>query len=89
MDITAYRLREMREKIGLSQREVAERIGVTRAAYNKYECEQVNRFADLMNCPRYLAFRRTIFSAKMRLSLKMLSMKSIRVLTLKLKSTSA
>lgn len=38
MDITAYRLREMREKIGLSQREVAERIGVTRAAYNKYEC---------------------------------------------------
>ena len=38
MDITAYRLRELREKIGLSQREVAERIGVTRAAYNKYEC---------------------------------------------------
>ncbi|MBR6012921.1 MAG: helix-turn-helix transcriptional regulator [Selenomonadaceae bacterium] len=38
MDITAYRLRELREKKGLSQREVAERIGVTRAAYNKYEC---------------------------------------------------
>ena len=38
MDITAYRLRELRGKIGLSQREVAERIGVTRAAYNKYEC---------------------------------------------------
>lgn len=38
MEITAYRLRELREKFGLSQREVAERIGVTRAAYNKYEC---------------------------------------------------
>ncbi len=37
MDITAYRLRELREKIGLSQREVAKKIGVTRAAYNKYE----------------------------------------------------
>ena len=38
MDITAYRLRELREKKGLSQREVAHLIGVTRAAYNKYEC---------------------------------------------------
>ena len=38
MNITAYRLRELREKKGLSQREVAEIIGVTRAAYNKYEC---------------------------------------------------
>lgn len=38
MNITAYRLRELREKKGLSQREVAQQIGVTRAAYNKYEC---------------------------------------------------
>lgn len=37
MNITAYRLRKLREDNGLSQREVAERIGVTRAAYNKYE----------------------------------------------------
>jgi len=38
MDITAYRLRNLREKKGLSQREVAEILGITRAAYNKYEC---------------------------------------------------
>ena len=38
MNITAYRLRELREKKGLSQREVAHLIGVTRAAYNKYGC---------------------------------------------------
>jgi transcriptional regulator with XRE-family HTH domain len=37
MNITAYRLRTLRESMGLSQREVAERIGMTRAAYNKYE----------------------------------------------------
>ncbi len=37
MNITAYRLRILREAKGLSQREVAERIGMTRAAYNKYE----------------------------------------------------
>ncbi|WP_369683179.1 helix-turn-helix domain-containing protein [Selenomonas ruminantium] len=35
MNITAYRLRTLRESMGLSQREVAERIGITRAAYNK------------------------------------------------------
>lgn len=37
MNITAYRLRTLREAKGLSQREVAERIGMTRTAYNKYE----------------------------------------------------
>ena len=37
MNITACRLRSLREQKGLSQREVAERIGMTRAAYNKYE----------------------------------------------------
>ncbi len=37
MNITASRLRMLREAKGLSQREVAERIGMTRAAYNKYE----------------------------------------------------
>ena len=38
MNITALRLRALREKKGLSQRDVAQQIGVTRAAYNKYEC---------------------------------------------------
>lgn len=38
MNITAFRLRSLREEKGLSQKEVAQRIGVTRAAYNKYEC---------------------------------------------------
>lgn len=37
MNITAFRLRSLREKRGLSQKDVAQRIGVTRAAYNKYE----------------------------------------------------
>lgn len=37
MNITSYRLRSLREAKGLSQREVAERIGMTRTAYNKYE----------------------------------------------------
>ncbi len=37
MNITSYRLRALREAKGLSQREVAERIGMTRTAYNKYE----------------------------------------------------
>ena len=37
MNITAYRLRMLREAKGMSQREVAERIGMTRTAYNKYE----------------------------------------------------
>lgn len=38
MNITACRLRALREDKGLSQREVALRLGITRAAYNKYEC---------------------------------------------------
>ena len=38
MNITALRLRSLREKKGLSQRDVAQMIGITRAAYNKYEC---------------------------------------------------
>ncbi|MBR3623570.1 MAG: helix-turn-helix transcriptional regulator [Selenomonadaceae bacterium] len=38
MNITALRLRDLREKKGLSQNDVAKLIGVTRAAYNKYEC---------------------------------------------------
>ena len=37
MNITAQRLRKLREQKGLSQREVAESIGMTRTAYNKYE----------------------------------------------------
>ena len=38
MNIIACRLRALREDKGLSQREVAHRLGITRAAYNKYEC---------------------------------------------------
>ncbi len=37
MNITAYRLRILRETKGLSQKKVAEYLGVTRAAYNQYE----------------------------------------------------
>lgn len=37
MNITAQRLRELREAKGLSQGEVAELIGVTRTAYLHYE----------------------------------------------------
>ena len=37
MDITAYRLRALREAKGLSQQKVAKYLGITRTAYNKYE----------------------------------------------------
>jgi transcriptional regulator with XRE-family HTH domain len=50
MDVVAYRLRELRIKKGLSQREVAEMLGITRAAYNKYECgasKPIRRLDDL------------------------------------------
>ena len=36
MNLIAYRLRKLRESKGLSQQKVAEFLGVTRAAYNKY-----------------------------------------------------
>lgn len=50
MDVVAYRLRELRNKKGLSQREVADLLGITRAAYNKYECgasKPIRRLDDL------------------------------------------
>ena len=37
MNIIAYRLRALREAKGLSQRNVAKHLGITRTAYNKYE----------------------------------------------------
>ena len=37
MDIIAYRLRTLRETKGLSQQKVADYLGITRTAYNKYE----------------------------------------------------
>lgn len=37
MNITAYRLRALREKRKMSQQAVADFLGITRTAYNKYE----------------------------------------------------
>ena len=37
MDITARRLRELRKAKHMSQTEVANHLGITRTAYNKYE----------------------------------------------------
>lgn len=37
MEITAYRLRELRQKSGLSQQKVSDILGISRTAYNKYE----------------------------------------------------
>lgn len=37
LSITARRLREMREAKGLHQEDLAEYLGITRTAYNKYE----------------------------------------------------
>lgn len=37
MNITAYRLRELREKFNMSQQQVAKILGITRTTYNKYE----------------------------------------------------
>lgn len=52
MDITAYRLRTLREAKGLSQRKVAEYLGITRAAYNQYESgtsKPIRRLEELSN----------------------------------------
>ena len=37
MNLTACRLRELREKNQLSQQKVADYLGISRTAYNKYE----------------------------------------------------
>ena len=37
MNITAERLRELRIQLGMSQENVAQTLGITRTAYNKYE----------------------------------------------------
>ena len=37
MNLTACRLRELREKRHLSQQKVADYLGISRTAYNKYE----------------------------------------------------
>lgn len=37
MSVTACRLRELRKKFGLSQQQVANILGISRTAYNKYE----------------------------------------------------
>ena len=37
MNLTACRLRELREKHHLSQQKVADHLGISRTAYNKYE----------------------------------------------------
>lgn len=42
MNITACRLRTLRQKSGLSQQKVANAIGITRTAYNKYESGVIN-----------------------------------------------
>lgn len=42
MNITALRLRALREKKGLSQRDVARQIGVTRAALSKTHNDSID-----------------------------------------------
>lgn len=42
LNITACRLRSLRKKSGLSQQKVANAIGITRTAYNKYESGVIN-----------------------------------------------
>lgn len=37
MEVTACRLRELRKESGLSQKQVADTLGISRTAYNKYE----------------------------------------------------
>ena len=52
MDITAYRLRRLRKAKGLSQKKVAEYLGITRSAYNQYEngsSKPVRRLEELSN----------------------------------------
>lgn len=55
MNITAYRLRTLRQLHQLSQEDVAKYLGVTRTAYNKYESgnikpiRKLNELADLFH----------------------------------------
>ena len=42
MNITAYRLRELRQNSGLSQQKVADALGINRTSYNKYEKGIIN-----------------------------------------------
>jgi transcriptional regulator with XRE-family HTH domain len=74
MNITALRLRTLREKKGLSQREVARQIGVTRAALSKNHNDSIdnlrlpvvywqNNFEIFYNAKRPL-FRRSLLRCR-------------------------
>lgn len=42
MNTIAFRLRELRKISGMSQQKVADALGITRTAYNKYESGVIN-----------------------------------------------
>ena len=76
MNITAYRLRTLRQLHQLSQEDVAKYLGVTRTAYNKYESgnikpiRKLNELADLFHVSTdYLLGRKeSLLEVKIRLS---------------------
>lgn len=55
MDITSKRLRKLREEMGLSQGELAKKLGISRTAYVKYETgeskpmRKLQELSDLFN----------------------------------------
>ncbi len=57
MSVLSQRLKQEREKAGLTQKQVAEQINVTRAAYTQYETDKCSpsldilvKLADLYKC---------------------------------------
>jgi transcriptional regulator with XRE-family HTH domain len=44
LNTTGKRMKHLREKLRLSQEEVAARCGISQSAYNRYEKDQIRRF---------------------------------------------
>lgn len=46
MDTMGKRIRHLREKIRLTQQEVADKIGISQSAYNRYEQDEIKRYSE-------------------------------------------
>lgn len=45
LDTVGKRIKYLREKAKLTQEEVAEKLGISQSAYNRYEKDQIHRFS--------------------------------------------
>jgi len=46
LDTMGKRIKNLREKLRLTQEEVANKIGLSQSAYNRYEKDQIHRFSE-------------------------------------------